>query len=324
MGQCPISGGYILLARQLLESGIMLKPPEYLKAWIFLLGKANFADANNLHRGQGFTSISELMDVLSYKVGYRKVIPTKKKVWGIIDWLRGSYEGHHEGYNEGSMKVTANVPMIETTKVTHGFVYTICKYDVYQNSNNYEGNKEQTSEGNNEGLAKELRREPEGNNKYKNDKNDKKIRKKGISFSEQDMVLCKEITESWNTIVKSLPKVSQLGKSRLSAILDLYKQVGSVEEIGYGFSKVEQSDYLKGKGRQWKATFDWAIKYDNWLKVFDGNYDNGEPLKEPKPFNHSKTSKPANIGNFEQREYSQQDYAQMYESIEIKDDGKAE
>lgn len=171
-----IPKGYILVARQLLDSGIMKKPAEYLKTWVFLLSKANFKDANNLKRGQGFTSIQEIIDVLTYHVGYRKEVPTKKKVWGIIEWLRNPYEGDNEG--------TTKVPMIETTKVTHGFVYTVCKYDLYQTPENYEGN----SEGNDEGTAKELRRERQGNNKYKNGSNNVKngrTRKNDISIADE-------------------------------------------------------------------------------------------------------------------------------------------
>ena len=83
----------------------------------------------------------------------------QKKVWGIIEWLRNPHEVNHEG--------NMNVPMIETTKVTHGFKYRVVNYEVYQNPNNYESN----SVGNDEELAKEQRRERQGNNKYKNVKN---------------------------------------------------------------------------------------------------------------------------------------------------------
>jgi len=161
-----IEGGFFLVSRKIINSGIMDKPPDYLKVWLYLLAKAHHSPKNNLKRGQGFTSIPELIDLLSYKVGYRTVTPSKKKVWGIIEWLRNPNEGNGEGNNEGNAKE----PMIETTKVTHGFVYTICNYNVYQEPKNYErnneGNNEGNYEGNSEGNAKDT-------NKYKNDKNDK-------------------------------------------------------------------------------------------------------------------------------------------------------
>lgn len=173
--QSPIiHGGYILLSRRLIDSGIMQKPPDYLKVWIYLLSKAQHTPKNNLQRGQGFASIPELIEVLSYKVGYRTEKATKKRVWGIIEWLRNPNERDYEG--------NAIEPMIETTKVTHGFVYTIVKYELYQEPKNYESN----TESNNEGITKEQRKERQGNNKYKNDKNDKNDI--NISSCEEDEV----------------------------------------------------------------------------------------------------------------------------------------
>lgn len=216
-----IPNGYILLARQLLESGIMQKPSEYLKTWIFLLAKANFKDNHNLKRGQGFTSIQEIIDALTYSVGYRKEIPTKKKVWGIIEWLRNPHEGDNEG--------TTKVPMIVTTKVTHGFVYTVCKYDVYQNPENYEGN----TESNDEGLTKELRRERQGNNKYKNGiKNDKNENKDELSLvteqeepeqkpkqkkKKNDQELTQEEQKAFEEVWSRLPRRDGLGKVGIAA-----------------------------------------------------------------------------------------------------------
>ena len=161
MAEPIIKGGCFFVSRKLINSGIMNKPPEYLKVWIYLLSEAFFKDKEGLKRGQGFTSLPDIMDVLTYKVGYRTERPTKKKVFGIIEWLRNPNEGY------------TNVPMIVTTKVTHGFIYTIENYDLYQTIENYEGN--------NEGTAKEQRRERQGNNTKKNDKECKNVKKETYS-----------------------------------------------------------------------------------------------------------------------------------------------
>ncbi len=158
MTEAKIPGGCFLVSRKLMDSGIMNKPPNYLKVWMILLSNAFHTDKGDLKRGQGFTSLPKLMDQLTYYVGYREEKPTKKQVWGIIEWLRNPNEG------------TTKVPMIVTTKVTHGFVYTIVNYGLYQDMSNYEGNDE--------GTAKEQRRERQGNNNKKNDKELKKNDKK--------------------------------------------------------------------------------------------------------------------------------------------------
>ena len=39
-----IPGGYVLIARKLLESELMDKPPHYLKLWVWMIGKAFWKD----------------------------------------------------------------------------------------------------------------------------------------------------------------------------------------------------------------------------------------------------------------------------------------
>lgn len=158
MSKPLIEGGYILLSRKLIESEIMSKPPLYLKIWVWLLLNAQHTNYKGLERGSYKTSIPDIMDAMTYYVGYRKERPTKKEIFGVIEWLRNP----HEGNGEGSMMVT--------TKVTHGFVYKVQNYSVYQEPKNYEGNDE--------GLTKVPMISNGGNNNnkngFKNVKNDKK------------------------------------------------------------------------------------------------------------------------------------------------------
>lgn len=154
--------GYILESRTILESEIWHKPPLYFKVWNYLLLRAQHKPYKNLRRGQLFTSIDEIREECSYYVGYRKVKPTRKEIFGILDWLRNPHEGNNEGNNEGSM--------IQTTKVTHGMVITIVNYGVYQDPSFYEGNRKIDTKV----TTKRGRRESQGNNINKNGiKNDK-------------------------------------------------------------------------------------------------------------------------------------------------------
>jgi hypothetical protein len=161
MQEPKIPGGYILLSRKIIESEIWNKPPLYLKVWVYILSKAQHKPYNNLDRGQAFISIPELIEVCSYKVGYRTEKPTKKQIYGILEWLRNPNEGVNGSNCEGNM--------IETTKVTHGMLVEVNNYNVYQDPRNYESN----NEGQAEGTTKEQRKDNKGNNKYKNVKNDK-------------------------------------------------------------------------------------------------------------------------------------------------------
>ena len=157
--------GYILESRTILDSAIWDKPPLYFKVWHYLLLKAQHADYKGLKRGQLITSIPEIQEACSYHVGYRKITPSKKEIYGIVKFLRNPYGGNDEGNNEKNM--------IVTTKVTHGLLVTICNYNVYQDPKYYEGNDEKSAKV----TTKSSRRERQGNNINKNDKNDKNDKK---------------------------------------------------------------------------------------------------------------------------------------------------
>jgi len=128
-----IPGGYILLSRKLLSSGIMQQPPLYMKLWVWMLMQASFKDHGNLKRGQFFTSLKLMQKAMTHKVGYRAVRPTIKEIRGVTKFL-------------------TKVRMIGTTKVLHGMVITVLNYNHYQTFRNYEGHDEGHTQGHNEGT----------------------------------------------------------------------------------------------------------------------------------------------------------------------------
>jgi hypothetical protein len=151
-----IRGGYILLSRKIIESEIWLKPPLYLKVWIYLLCKAQHSKYKGLDKGCLRTSIPEIIDECQWKVGYRTVRPTKDQVYRVLDWMRNA-----------STNATMNATMITTTNATHGILAKVENYCFYQDPKNYERNDEHNDE---------RATTPDNINKNdKNDKNDKKI-----------------------------------------------------------------------------------------------------------------------------------------------------
>lgn len=136
------------------ESEVARFPPHVREIWMYLLRKANHRndETSGLKRGQLITSYSEIIEDLSWFVGYRKE----------------SYKKHHCGT---AMRVLTKEAMITTTKTTRGLIITICKYDHYQSPENYETNTETNNEqtGNKQWTSTI-------NKNDKNDKNDKKNR----------------------------------------------------------------------------------------------------------------------------------------------------
>lgn len=112
-----------------------------------------------------------------------------------------------------------------------------------------------------------------------------------------------DISDLYNSICVSYPRLSKLSDSRKKAInarLNLYK----LEDFKKLFELAEKSDFLKGKNdRNWSANFDWLIKDSNMAKVLDGNYNN-KSTQQPKPSSNK-------FNAFPQRNYSKEDYADM-------------
>lgn len=115
----PIPGGYILLARKLLESELMNKPPHYLKLWVWMLCKAFWKDGDKMNRGQFISSIGEMQEALTYRVGARVVKPS-------VDEIRGAY------------RYMAESGTITVAKTTRGIIITICNFEYYQAPMSYE------------------------------------------------------------------------------------------------------------------------------------------------------------------------------------------
>lgn len=84
------------------------------------------------------------------------------------------------------------------------------------------------------------------------------------------------VTESFNLICTSLPKVRTISNKRKRHIKARLKDFGGdmnlLEDV---FRQVEASDYLSGRSGVWRASFDWIMgSQDNLVKIMEGNYDN--------------------------------------------------
>ena len=145
-----IRGGYILLARQMMESDFFKFTPCCREVYLWLLLSVNFVDGKRFKRGQMFTSIGKIREELAWYVGFRK----------------------HQ-YSDNQIRTALNNlvshDMIHTAKTTRGLHVTVCNYDTYQNPDNYDARtvkkREQRSDQHNETDNKpELYQKKEKNN----------------------------------------------------------------------------------------------------------------------------------------------------------------
>lgn len=85
--------------------------------------------------------------------------------------------------------------------------------------------------------------------------------------------------ETWNTTLNTKTRLTNARTLHLNTRI---KEKEFTENFELICKKVKDSDFLMGKNpsqkhKNWKATFDWIIKNeDNYTKVLEGNYDNGE------------------------------------------------
>lgn len=113
-----IPGGFIVLARKMLDSDLMDQSPLVAKLWMWLLLKANWKDRDKLKRGQLVTTITEMKEAMSHRSGWCKISPTS-------DQIRSAY---------GTLRLTARITVQRTTR---GMVVTVLNYERFQDISAY-------------------------------------------------------------------------------------------------------------------------------------------------------------------------------------------
>lgn len=98
-----------------------------------------------------------------------------------------------------------------------------------------------------------------------------------------DRIDYKFVLNLYNSICTSLPKIQKLTdarkrkiKCRIKEMTKQFPETHYEESLEIIFRKMEASNFMRGNSKNnWTATFDWLFSNDiNWLKVFEGNYDN--------------------------------------------------
>lgn len=111
-------------------------------------------------------------------------------------------------------------------------------------------------------------------NLVKNDLLQKKeINTKEI-VSEDTCISPEKIQTLFNESLGELSQVKKLSESRKRTIRARCKDLKTIPDWQSFFTKIFASDFLMGRTKQWKASFDWILKESNYVKIIEGNYDN--------------------------------------------------
>ena len=124
----------------------------------------------------------------------------------------------------------------------------------------------------------------ESNKKSKNFNNSKEL------FDQQELVEPEkpkseysEIMEAWNRLpVTNIKVIKGTRLTMLKARLKDY----TIDEILSAISNIRESPFLLGQNNKgWQITFDWFIKPNNFVKVYEGNYTGQRQTKNSTSWN---------------------------------------
>nr|DAQ21862.1 MAG TPA: replisome organizer [Caudoviricetes sp.] len=201
-----------------------------------------------------------------------------------------------------------------TYKSTNRYVViTICNYDKYQeigNPINEQNNVQTNNQSTNEQRAineqsttskevknirskeyniKDIKQESGSNDQLSSASDEAKAVEPAKPKTEK--LPFKEIKEMWNETCPGFPKLFTISEARKNKMRLRIAEMGGLEKalplIKQIFEKMQQSKFLKGDNKRgWKASFDWLFENDkNWVKVYEGNYDNKPEQAAAKRYN---------------------------------------
>lgn len=125
------------------------------------------------------------------------------------------------------------------------------------------------------------------------------IEKDDVSTS-KDMLgstYVQQIKALWNSLnlTSNLIKLTP-GTNRYKMLKKRTKDYGK-EAVLSAIENIRESKFLKGEVNDFEISFDWFIKPNNFIKVYEGKY------KDKQEKVASKNNKSGNFGNYEQRSY---------------------
>lgn len=163
------------------------------------------------------------------------------------------------------LKSTGEIDTVTTQKYT---VISIKNWDMYQGSDTVTTDNRQTSDIQTTTIEERK----------------KGRREEYTIFSKENIcpTLPKEdverIVSEWNLLIDcGIKPVTKLtpGTKRYDNLRARIKQYGADDVIS-AVRRIRDSDFLTGKATDFTITFDWFVKPNNFIKVFEGNYDRGE------------------------------------------------
>jgi hypothetical protein len=168
-----IHGGGFMVARKIFTSEVWAKDPLYLKAWIWIIGRASFAhhhrNGYTYQRGEFVTTYSEIIKALTYRQNRKQIKPSLKKARFILEWfadqgmiqveaLRADEKKTNPPHSKNprtraDTRAETRAYLKEGTRAYLGLKIIVINYDSYQDSESYKGRPPKGEQGQTPGQA---------------------------------------------------------------------------------------------------------------------------------------------------------------------------
>lgn len=125
---------------------------------------------------------------------------------------------------------------------------------------------------------------------YESNKKNKNINNSKELFDQQELVEPEkpkneysEIMEAWNRL--PITNIKAIKGTRLTMLKARLKDY-TMDEILSAISNIRESPFLLGQNNKgWQITFDWFIRPNNFIKVYEGNYTGQRQTKNSTSWN---------------------------------------
>ncbi len=183
--------GAFLVSRSIDQSEVWFKDHIYLKAWVWMIGKANHRAVEKegfaYQRGEFSTTYDDIREALRTYQHNKKHLPTLKRIRVMLDWF-----GEKGMIEKTPLRKRQKPPISHPFPTqTNGFTaghgayaglkIKIVNYDLYQTLDNYEGRPK--------GRDRGRGRADQGHNNKNEEKNEEKNGRNSISSKVSDEAL---------------------------------------------------------------------------------------------------------------------------------------
>ncbi|MDO4662469.1 MAG: hypothetical protein Q4B36_05060, partial [Tissierellia bacterium] len=92
-----------------------------------------------------------------------------------------------------------------------------------------------------------------------------------------------QVIDEWNRLDKNIPRIQTLNaNSKRYTMLKARIDEHGLENVIKAIRSIDNSKFLKGYVSDFKITFDWFVKPNNFIKVLEGNYIDKKPVNSKK------------------------------------------